>query len=105
MASVRAVQNASRLREGANTAARPREFRAAARLEALQQPLDVVELELRPARLAEAAAQLFQNAARALRVDLAGHLEVRVVVIAAPAQRPAERIGVLLRPRTAAARL
>src|SRR6476619_5003485 len=35
-----------------------------ATLEILQQPLDVVEFELRPQRIGEALAQLFENAAR-----------------------------------------
>src|SRR5712692_4390478 len=64
-----------------------------------QQPLDVVELELRAEALAEAAAQLLEDAARALHVDLARHLDRGVVAVVAPAQRPAERIGLLLRPR------
>ena len=40
----------------------------------MQQPLDVVELELRAEVLAEAAAQLLKNAARTLNVDFARHL-------------------------------
>src|SRR5437660_6540421 len=63
----------------------------------LQQALDVVELELRPECLAEAAAQLLEDAARPLGVDLARHLDGGVVAVIAPAQRPAERVGVLLR--------
>src|SRR5688572_33430255 len=65
----------------------------------LQQPLDIIELELRPQRIGEALAQLFQNAPRALHVDLARHLHGDVVAIVAPAQRPAERIGVIVGPR------
>ena len=41
----------------------------------LQQPLDVIELELRAEALAEALAQLFEDAAGALHVDLARHLD------------------------------
>src|SRR5262245_108670 len=67
----------------------------------LQQPLDIVEFELRAEAFAEAAAQLLENAARALHVDLARHLDGGVVPVVAPAQRAAERIGVLLRPRLA----
>src|SRR5262245_26165633 len=67
--------------------------------EVLQQPLDVVELELRPEGFAEPAAQLFQDAAGALHVDLARHLDGGVVAVVAPAQRPSERIGLLLRAR------
>ena len=40
-----------------------------------QQPLDIFELELRPQRIGEAPAQLFQDASRALNVDLAGHFD------------------------------
>src|SRR5437660_8263888 len=64
----------------------------------LQQALDVVELELRPECLAEAAAQLLEDAACPLGVDLARHLDGGVVAVIAPAQRPAERVGVLLGP-------
>src|SRR2546430_3525938 len=67
--------------------------------EILQQPLDVVELELRAEALAEAPAQLFEDAARALHVDLARHLDGGVVPVVAPAQGTAERIGVLIGAR------
>src|SRR5215510_2974515 len=66
---------------------------------AVQQPLDVVELELRPEALAEAAAQLFQDAPRTLHVDLARHLDRRVVAVVAPAQWPAERVGLVVGAR------
>ena len=72
-------------------------------LEILEQPLDVVELELRPQRIGKAPAQLFQNAARALHVDLARHLDRDVVAIVASAQRTAERIGVAVGARLAVA--
>src|SRR5215471_19640496 len=65
-------------------------------LEISQQPLDVFELELRAEVLAEAPAQFFQNAPRALHVDLARHLDRGVVAVVAPAQGPAERVGLLL---------
>src|SRR5262249_35567099 len=55
--------------------------------------------ELRAEVLAEAAAQFFQNAPRALHVDLAWHLDRRVVAVVAPAQGPAERISILLGAR------
>src|SRR5215470_11923477 len=67
--------------------------------EILQQPLDVVELELRAEALAEAAAQLLENAACALHVDLARHLDGGVVAVVAAAQRPAERVGILVGAR------
>src|SRR5437660_4415125 len=70
-------------------------------LEIPQQPLDVFELELRAEVLAEAPAQFFQNAPRALHVDLARHLDRGVVAVLAPPQGPPERVGLLLgaRPR------
>jgi hypothetical protein len=67
----------------------------------LQEPLDVVELLLRTQHVAEAAAQLLDDAACALDVDLARHLHRVVVAVVAPAQRTAKRIGVLLRARLA----
>src|SRR5215472_12824245 len=70
-------------------------------LEIPQQPLDVFELELRAEVLAEAPAQFFQNASRALHVDLARHLDRGAVAVVAPAKGPAERVGVLLGARRA----
>ena len=67
----------------------------------LQEPLDVVEFLLRTQHVAEAAAQLLDDAACALGVDLARHLHRVVVAVFAPAQRTAKRIGVLLRARLA----
>src|SRR5690242_17173086 len=61
----------------------------------LQQPLDVVELELRPRGIAEAAAQLLEDAADALHVDLAGDLLREIVDLAAGMHRTSERIGLL----------
>src|SRR5215813_14996432 len=77
-------------------AAIPARRNACENLEISQQPLDVFELELRAEVLAEAPAQFFQNAPRALHVDLARHLDRRVVAVVAPAQGPAERVGLLL---------
>ena len=65
----------------------------------MQQPLDVVELELRAEVLAEAAPQLLQNAARTLNVDFARHLYSGIIAIVATAQRTAERVRFLLRAR------
>src|SRR5512145_967995 len=45
----------------------------------LQQPLDVIELDLRAGRIGQAAAQFFEDAAHPLHVDLAGDLH-RVIV-------------------------
>src|SRR5258708_17845632 len=72
----------------------------------LQQALDVVEFELWPERFAEATAKFLYDPARALRVDLARHLDGGVVAVIASAQRAAERVGLLLSPtRTEAAGL
>src|SRR5215467_12997086 len=61
-----------------------------------QQSLDILQLELRTEVLAEAPPQFFENATRALHVNLAGHLDRGVVAIVAPAQGPAQRVGLLL---------
>src|SRR4051812_200 len=60
----------------------------------LQQPLDVVEFELRALGVAEAAAQFFQDAAHPLHVDLAGNLYREIVAEFAAVQRPAQGIAV-----------
>ena len=70
----------------------------------LEQPLDIVELELRPHRIGKAAAQLLKNAAGALHVDFARHLDRFIPVVATP-HRPTERIGVLIGPLLGAAGL
>src|SRR5690348_3851345 len=67
--------------------------------EILQQPLDVVEFELRAQRIGEALAQFFEDAAGALHVDLARHLHGDVVAVVTPAQRTSERIGVVVGAR------
>ena len=67
----------------------------------LQKPLDVVELLLRAQHVAETAAQFFDDAAGTRHVDLARYFHRAVVAVFAPAQRTAERIGVLLRARLA----
>src|SRR6516225_4807439 len=69
----------------------------------LQQPLDVIELFLRPGEVAKTLAQFLDDAAGALHVDLAWNFHGGVIAIFAPAQWPAERIGVLLRARLAEA--
>src|SRR4029077_6861666 len=61
----------------------------------LQQPLDVIELDLRAVRIAEAAAELFQNSARPLHVDFAGNHLRQFVAEFASAQRTSERIGLI----------
>src|ERR1700712_2426715 len=45
----------------------------------LQQPLDVIEFDLRALRIAEAAAQFLENPAHPLHVDFAGDLDRQVV--------------------------
>ncbi len=56
---------------------------------------------MRPEVLAEPLTQFFENAACPLHVDFARHLDGGVVAVIAPAQRPAERIGLLLGTRLA----
>src|SRR5262249_33077410 len=58
-------------------------------------PLDVVELDLRTVGIGEAPAELFEDAADAIDVDLAGDLHREVVAEFAAAQRTAERIGLV----------
>src|SRR5262249_35915035 len=59
----------------------------------LQEPLDVIELDLGPRRIAETAAQFLQDAAHPLHVDFArDHLRQLVADIVG-AQRTPERIG------------
>jgi hypothetical protein len=62
------------------------------RLIILQQPLDVIEFDLRALRIGQPAAQLFQNAANPLHVDFAGNLDRQIVAEFAPAQRPPQGI-------------
>src|SRR5262249_14089897 len=64
-----------------------------ARSEILQEPLELVALDRWARGVAEAAAELFENAAGALDVDLAGNLHRVVVAVLAAVQRTAERIG------------
>src|SRR3954451_12495812 len=59
----------------------------------LQQPLDVIELDLRAVAVAEAAAPFFEDAADALHGDFAGDFHRQIVELAAM-QRAAERIAV-----------
>ena len=61
----------------------------------LQQPLEVIELDLRTLRVGEAAAQFFQNPAHPLDVDLAGDLHREIVAEFAPMQRPSQRVGLI----------
>src|SRR5262249_39366322 len=59
----------------------------------LEQPLDIVELDLRPHRIGETTAQLLENATGALDVDFARYLD-RLIPVVGTTQRPAERISV-----------
>src|ERR1043166_2279223 len=68
-------------------------------LEIPQQPLDVVQFDLRAERVAEAPTQFFENAARALNIDLTRHLHGRIVTVFVPAHRSSQGIGVLLSAR------
>src|SRR5471030_1440458 len=62
----------------------------------LQQPLDVVEFDLRALRVGEAAAEFFQDAANPLHVDFTGNLHAEIVRVAVPAQRPSQRVGCII---------
>src|SRR5262249_45683790 len=57
----------------------------------LEQPLDIVELDLRPHRIGETTAQLLKNAAGALDVDFARHPYPLIPPIGTP-QRPTQRV-------------
>src|SRR5262249_42998032 len=72
-------------------------------LEIPQQPLDVIQLDLRTEGVAEPPAQFFENAARALNVDFTRHLHGRIVAVLVSAHWSAERIGVLLGARRSGA--
>src|SRR4051794_38627446 len=61
----------------------------------LQQPLDVIELDLRARAVPQAAAELLEDAADALGVDLAGDLDRVVVAQIAAVKRATERIGLI----------
>jgi hypothetical protein len=54
----------------------------------LQQPLDIVELDLRTLGIGEAAAKLLQNPAYPLYIDFAGNLHRQVIAEFAPVQGP-----------------
>ena len=72
----------------------------------LQQPLDVIELDLRAQRIAEPTAQFLEDTAHPLNVDLVGDLHRGIVGKFTPAQRTAQRIvlvaAALLPPRALA---
>src|SRR5436189_5637336 len=61
----------------------------------LQQPLDIVELDLRAVGVGQAPAELFEDAADALDVDLARDLHREIVAQFAAVQGPAERVGLV----------
>src|ERR1044072_8169399 len=61
----------------------------------LQTPLGIVEPDRRRVGIGEAAAQLLEDAADALHVDLAGNLDRVVVAEFAAVQGTSERIGLV----------
>src|SRR5712691_363935 len=71
----------------------------------LQQPLQIIEFEPRPVRIAEPAAQFLEHAPRPLYVDLARHLDGEILAVFARAHRAAQRVGALRRTRLVAHRL
>src|ERR1700704_5922923 len=61
----------------------------------LQQPLEIIEFDLRALRISEAAAQFFENPAHPLHVDFAGDFHRQIVAEFAPVQRASERIALV----------
>src|ERR1700730_17973257 len=61
----------------------------------LEQPLDVIELDLRALRIGQAAAELFENPAHPLHIDFAGNFYRQVVAELAPVQRPPQGIALV----------
>src|SRR5258708_7401758 len=59
----------------------------------LQETLDVVELDLRPGRIGQAAAQFLQDPAHPLDVDFAGNHLRELVAEFVRTQRPSQRVG------------
>src|SRR6185436_20153706 len=59
----------------------------------LQQPLDVIEFDLRAGRISQTAAQFFEDPADPLHVDLAWDLHRIVVGEFVVAHRPSQRIA------------
>src|ERR1700710_2675374 len=62
------------------------------RLIILQEPLDVIEFDLRALRIGKPAAEFFQNPAHPLHIDFAGDLDREIVAIFALIQRPPQGI-------------
>src|SRR6516165_11266417 len=58
----------------------------------LQQPLDIIELDLRPRRIGKTAPQLFEDAADPLHIDFARDHPRQLVIFVRP-QRTPERVG------------
>lgn len=61
--------------------------------ETTQQPLEIIEFDRWPRRLAEPTAQLLENLAGALHIDFIGHLHRGAEVGAFGALRAAKRIA------------
>jgi len=59
----------------------------------LQETLDVVELDLRPGRIGQAAAQFLEDPAHPLDVDFAGNHLRELVAEFVRTQRPSQRVG------------
>src|SRR3954470_21904595 len=72
-----------------------RATKAATASKILQQPLDIVEFDLRARAIPQAAAELLEDAPDALGVDLAGDLDRVVVAQIAAVKGAAERIGLI----------
>jgi hypothetical protein len=61
----------------------------------LEQPLDVIEFDLRTLRVGEAPAEFFENPAHPLHVDFAGNLHGHIVAKIPPVQGTAQRIALV----------
>src|SRR4051812_24678745 len=72
-----------------------RATRAASASKILQQPLDIVELDMWARAVPQAASQLLENAADSRGVDLAGDLDRVVVAQIAAVKGAAERVGLI----------
>src|ERR1700692_4744490 len=64
-------------------------------LKILQQPLDVIEFDLRALGIGEAAAELFENPAHPLHIDLPGNLARQTAAEFTPVQRASKRIALV----------
>src|ERR1700732_761609 len=60
-----------------------------------QQPLDVIEFDLRALGIGEAAAEFFQDPAYPLHIDFTGNLHRQIIAEFTPVQRTSQRIALI----------